>query len=305
MLRAKPLLLGCIVVPAGLFVLLLLMGLLLFLAGPVDLVPIEVDREVPIEAQTSDTATAAAGALRVELRFEEGEFVVCPGEAAGGIHVQAEYDQALYALDAGVEQERGVSVHRVDFHPRKGFASMRRLVHRQETSDTRVRVHLPTEISTELFVHMRKGQIDIDVTRLSLTALVVDCAMGEFQLDIGEPNPVPMERLELRTHMGHLAASGLGNSHASAMLFDAKMGNFEVDLDGAWDRDTVARIKVAMGEAALRLPRYVDLETGNNVVFLGSLTVRNQGRSTLRDPEDARHVFRAAVSVSFGEVSIR
>lgn len=294
-----------IAVPLGLIVVLLLLALGLYLAGPIDLQgPKSADLDIPV----AHDSTAAGASLRVELRLEEGEFRILPGDPGEGIRVEAQYDEALHQLESVHEPgEAGRSVFRLDFGSRGGgLEDLRRVVHGQRSPDTFVRVYLPRGVPMQLRVRARRGALDLDLTGLSVEELTLDCAMGAFGVEIDEPNPVAMHRLDIRFRMGDLRASGLGYAGANALRLKAHMGNAELRFDGDWRSDLIADIDVIMGDAKLSVPREVALDTQNARVFLGGFEDRDRA-PLRRDPEstDQPKLLRADVFVKLGSVSIR
>ena len=289
---------------------LLLLALGLYLAGPIDQQPKSADLDIPVaHDSTAAAALAVANAgLRVELRLEEGEFRILPGDSAQGIHVEAQYDEAVHHLESTHEpaEAGGRSVFRLDFGAGGGLEDLRRVVHGQRTPDTFVRVTLPRGVPIQLSVRSRRGALELDLTGLSIEELTLDCAMGNFGVEIDEPNPVAMQRLDIRFRMGDLHASGLGNAGANALRLKASMGNAELRFDGDWRSDLIADIDVIMGDAKLSVPREVALDTQEARVFLGGFEDRDRA-PLRRDPEstDQPKLLRAEVFVKLGSVSIR
>jgi hypothetical protein len=282
------------------------------------------EAETSGEAGTGEQIASDAPPLAVRLDLEAGEFTIEPTALGRAIQVHAEYDESLYRL----EQEFDPDPNRGDRftlrygsrgawrHLRLGLFALRQEIVDSDRSDrrhrharrdvpSRVRVELPVNVPMRLELRVEKGEANIDLSGLSLVQLVVEHAMGEMDLDIDEPNPVPMDELTLSSKMGEARLSGLGNAGAEFLEFRGRMGSFELHFDGAWQTDLEAFVQVTMGDAMLRVPRQVRLDVTNRHVIFGGLESSRRERSGgVETSEDVRRL-TLSTAVRLGNMTVR
>ncbi len=68
-----------------------------------------------------------------------------------------------------------------------------------------------------------------------------------------------LQQLRVSGDMGNIELDQLGNARARALRVSSRMGNFTVDLGGAWSTVAVSDLEIAhsMGDLRLRIPNSV------------------------------------------------
>jgi hypothetical protein len=293
-MRPRNVALGCLAIPGVLILIVVGVFAVAFLMGPVDLehTSQELEQELPESiAVRPDSASGALTAevafdstsqvLEVSLDFEEGEFEIRPGAPGEPIQVEADYDQGAYRLQPTYQDDLpGGSRFDLLFERTSPLVGLRQLLHRQENpQENRVRVFLPPGVPMRLLVRMRKGAAQCDFSGLSLVSLRLDVKMGSTQVEIDEPNPVPMEYCDIETGMGEMRFYGLGFAAPRDLRFKGRMGEFELDLEGPGLPRTNANFNIMMGELRVEVPRETHIVLDNGKVTFGEL---------LNDREDSR-----------------
>ena len=309
--------LGCLAAP---FVLVLLLGILALVYRAMPMEPAErasANLEQPLdnpgvtEAQLSaeglaaDSGVPAGQPLAVSLWMEEGSFTIKPAPPGTGIRIEGDYDKGAYDLHQElVHDGSGAPVYKLSFKPR--YSMLRRLLgqgFKIDETENRLTVHLPRGLPMDLRANLRKGQSHMELGGLALTSAVIDLAMGEHEVSVGEPNPLEMSSLELNVGMGEMTLKDLGNLRASSLIVWGKMGEVEVDMGSHLARDTKLVTRMRMGEMTLGLPTEARVTTRTSV-FLGEATGAQQGKDD--EPRVAESGFELQVQagVTMGELRI-
>jgi hypothetical protein len=319
-MHAKPIAKSVLLVGAVLCVLGIVLGLVAFLQGPPEPAPTQKTLEQPLAADASsspDATLEGAGLLDVLIELEAGEFHIEPTSLGKSIQVHAEYDESLYELEQEFDASPSGGGHFVLRygsrgnwrHLRRGLGELRKqLGSRDEPFEdvpSRVDVELPMNVPMRLELRLEKGMARVDLTGLSLHHLMVDHAMGELELRIDEPNPVPMDELVLHSKMGEARVSGLGNAAVSILEFRGRMGSFELDFDGAWETDLQTSVAITMGDVLLRVPRDVWLDMSNRHVLFGSLDSSYRSPPPSVEATPPMHRFTLETAVRLGNLQIR
>ncbi len=272
--------------------------------------------ETKHDGKPASEKTAAAGKdqpLRVEISLEAGEFDIRPVGLGKSIVVEANYDEALHRLEHEFSHDpAGGDQFRLTFETRGSWRHLRRALHeaghhgesyRFRHGDTHVRVDLPTGVPMDLTLKLGKGSASVDLSGLSLCRLTVEQAMGEARLVFETSNPIAMESLDLRGKMGELNATGLGYTRTRALDFSGRMGHFDLDLNGPWESDVDASVRVSMCDAVVRVPDDLRLQMSNRGVIMGGLHTPRPSRRQGAESNDATLILET--SVRFGNLSIR
>jgi hypothetical protein len=214
--------------------------------------------------EVSTRALGAGQAVKVILDLEEGAFEIVPGPASEGIQVKADYDEATYDLRQEYDAERdGTPVYRLRFKSKIHF--MRRVMQDgqfsdEDLDDNRLRVQLPRDTPMDLVLNISKSDTDIDLSGLQLREALSRFRMGEYRLEVNEPNPQPMGTFLVDANMGEVRLEGLSNLRAGRLVTQGMMGEMRVDLSEALRMDTELRVHMRLGEMRLRLPENANWE---------------------------------------------
>jgi hypothetical protein len=127
-------------------------------------------------------------------------------------------------------------------------------------------------------LNLSKSESTIDLSGLQLHEAVSRFRMGEFRLEVNEPNPQPMGTFLVDANMGSSRLEGLSNLRARRLVIQGMMGEMRVDLSEALRMDTDLRAHMRLGELRLRLPENANWEFAHGGVraSLGEVTGSTQ-----------------------------
>ncbi len=210
--------------------------------------PAEASLPVPGAGET----TPARGLIRLEIR--EAVVKIERGAAGEGVVLSAEYDSDRFEL---------IESH-ADGSPWSYSLKFRRTKGRgwfgMSWPHNRIRLRLPPDGPLDLTGSLARVESELQLGGLWLVDVDLEMDAGEHEVDFHEPLVVPMEQFELRASGVELAVIGVGN--ASPRRFDVRqnLGDFDLDLRGAWRRDATVRATCTAGEIDAKLPENVQVE---------------------------------------------
>ena len=118
------------------------------------------------------------------------------------LQVEAKYDLNSYELTEVVEtDELGRWVYRLSFQ-RTGSAWVTTLKELLGGTSPFVRVLLPPDVALDLDLSVSSGGGEVELGGLWLTSVDLSLDKGGFALEISEPLRAPMERMDVKAHMG-------------------------------------------------------------------------------------------------------
>jgi len=240
---------GCILGVAGIVALLAVIAAIGWV-GAQNGAPVE-KREAPALA----TAEAGSAAGQIEIDVARTDLVVEPAAKGEKARVEAQYDEKLDTFEEKLaRRDDGSWSWTIRFQPKKTgvisfferwFAKVKPKVH----------VFLPREGSYDLAVSQHQAGAEVELGALPLRTLSVHNRQGGLELHVSEPSPSPLERVELRSEMGGVAISQLGNTSAVELDVTNRMGGFDLDLGGEWRNDAAISLSSAMGGMSVHLPK--------------------------------------------------
>jgi len=281
-------LLGCLAAPFVLLLVLVLIAIAFRSSGPPEHRPESADIDQPLTAVTPEqlaaegltggTIDAPLHAVQVNIRMEEGNFIIKPGPPGSHLRVEGDYDAGVYELKQDLSRDAsGAPVYNLTFLPR--YSLFRRVLTEGsvhiDSDDNAMTVHLPQGVPMALRAQISKGVSDVQLGGLSLESAALELTMGEHKVAVDEPNPLQMTTLEINARMGESRFSGLGNLRAESMTVWGRMGEIKVML-GDIARDTKLFARMRMGEMTLGLPARANVKTHTST-FLGDTTGSAKG----------------------------
>ncbi len=287
----QKLLIGCVVIPVVLVVAVASCGYVVMrqasTPGPAVTNDI-IDRRsadlailTPAEVATRLAGEATDRPLRLTLDLEEGSFRAERAATGEPLAVSGTFDNRVFGVEmAELQPSDGDSDLLVRFH-RKGKAIFS-FGGGPVSND--LRITIPAARPLDLFVRMRKGELDLDLTGLPLVGLTIDAQMGETRVSFDEPNPVPMRSLVVRGSMGNLELEGLGHADVRDIDFSGAMGNYVFGFDGMPRADATSRMRVKMGNVEIRMPRDLRYTVSRRAARFGNVEAR-PAPATEIDPE--------------------
>ena len=102
--------------------------------------------------------------------------------------------------------------------------------------------------------------------------------------------------------MGEITLTGIGNASPAQASLMGEFGEFDVDLEGAWQGDSQVALEFKFGECRVRLPEKVRIDVKRSSMSFGERRlVLPDGQDEL--PESAP-TLALALQGSFGEMRI-
>ena len=102
-----------------------------------------------------------------------------------------------------------------------------------------------------LTIETGASEFDLDLGGVPLRGLTVRQGAGKFELGFSEPNPHPMELLEISSGAAGIELDNLANANFSEMRLSGGAAGYELDFGGALSRD--ARVKVETGLSGVEI----------------------------------------------------
>jgi hypothetical protein len=279
------------------------------------------DEAVPGEAEETDAAEAEAPGelplaaallvegppLRVRISLEEGEFRIRRGGVGGVVRVEGTYDSAVYELSQEYEPDE-VEGGLLTVKLRRNISAVRSLLTalRDDSPENHLVVELPAGLPLDLSLNLSKGEHEVDLTGLAVVRLDVDARMGEFEMLVGQPNPVEMVEAVVVAKMGEFELRGLGDANLRHLSYTGSMGDHVIDFGGAARVDTSAEVSISMGSGRVRVPGDRDFEIERRSSFLAELSTYRAGpRGGPEDPPPQEGLLTLDLSVRMGELLVR
>jgi hypothetical protein len=236
---------------------------------------------------------------RLELDLSLGTFIIKPGPAGQPIKVEAEFDGKSFKLEEEFTiSEEGTWSYAIDFGSRHGVFSM--LFSKE--SNNRVVITIPRDQPFEIVGEIGVGESEFDLSGLWIREVDLEVGVGEHEFVFREPSPFPMERFKLESSVGELTVRQLGNASPRTVQVSHHIGEFSLDLRGAWQEDAEVDVSLNIGEFDLRLPHNMRVKLEGGRVVIGDRRVDLRDEEDL--PEDAPTMTLRAQG-KIGEIKIR
>jgi len=261
----KPVMFGCLGL-LGVLVLVALVTLTVAWQNVSKQDVVEQESSAPVAARmdlddtTADPADQTFRSLqrapgRVILDLGQGEFFVKAAAPGEGLSVAARYDQRTCELRESFEVlPDSTWVYRV--HYRRTISALQALAQSilGGNPPSRVTVSLPPDVPLDLVLSIRQGGGEIDLGGLWLRDVSIECHQGGLATDFSSPLREPVQKLALRSRMGGISVTRVGNASPLDLSVDTSMGGGDIDLTGPWRNDSRARFNVSMGGMGVNIP---------------------------------------------------
>src|ERR687898_102936 len=108
--------------------------------------------------------------------------------------------------------------------------------------------------SFALTIETGASDFDLDLGGVPLSRLMVRQGAGKFELDFPQPNPEPMELLEISRGAAAIELENLANANFSEMRLSGGAAAYELDFGGALSRDARVSIETGLSGAEVAIP---------------------------------------------------
>jgi len=236
--------------------------------------------------------------LEVNIEYGAGEFDL----------VAADDVDLLYRMDLRYDEEH--------FQPRSeysdgslelGVESVRRRINVGRNSKGQMDVELARGVRMALDVQIGASRADLDLGGLSLTEARISTGASQTLVDVSEPNPLRMDRIEFTAGAAEFTARRLGNLNAERIIVDAGVGEVTLDFTGDWQEGADVEVDMGLGALELRLPRGLGVSLEKDS-FLTSLDaqgmVKRDDTYYSVDWDEAPVRIRISVDAAFGSIKV-
>lgn len=192
--------------------------------------------------------------LVTRLDFAAGTLRLRPGTSRELYRMRLAYDAARYApvsrFDAGTGEVR-LGLASV------GGSGIR--VSSRSHLEQRASVSLSPAVALSLDLTLGAVEADIELGGLRITDLRLQSGASRTAVAFSRPNGSRCGAAVFEAGAAELTLTGIGNSRCERIVFTGGVGKAVLDLSGAWTTDAELRLKMTVGELALRLPRDVGI----------------------------------------------
>jgi hypothetical protein len=105
-----------------------------------------------------------------------------------------------------------------------------------------------------LTIETGASDFDLDLGGVPLSRLMVRQGAGKFELDFPQPNPEPMELLEISSGAAAIELENLANANFSEMRLSGGAASYELDFGGVPSRDAEVSIETGISGVVVSIP---------------------------------------------------
>jgi hypothetical protein len=161
-----------------------------------------------------------------------------------------------------------------------------------------------------LTIETGASDFDLDLGGVPLSRLMVRQGAGKFELGFPQPNPEPMELLEISSGAAAIELENLANANFSEMRLSGGAASYELDFGGVLSRDAEVSIETGISGVVVSVPSStaarVDAETTLGRVDVGDGFSKREGSfSTESALSGDGPVLRIRAGVRLGSLQLR
>jgi hypothetical protein len=105
-----------------------------------------------------------------------------------------------------------------------------------------------------LTIETGASEFDLDLGGVPLSRLTVRQGAGKFELNFSEPNPRPMELLEVSSGAAGIELENLANANFAEMRLSGGAAGYELDFGGALSRESRVSIETGLSGVEISVP---------------------------------------------------
>ena len=161
-----------------------------------------------------------------------------------------------------------------------------------------------------LTIETGASDFDLDLGGVPVSRLMVRQGAGKFELGFPQPNPEPMELLEISSGAAAIELENLANANFSEMRLSGGAASYELDFGGVLSRDAEVSIETGISGVVVSVPSStaarVDAETTLGRVDVGDGFSKREGSfSTESALSGDGPVLRIRAGVRLGSLQLR
>ena len=105
-----------------------------------------------------------------------------------------------------------------------------------------------------LTVETGASEFDLDLGGVPLRSLMIRQGAGKFDLDFSDPNPYPMDLLEVSSGAAGIELDNLANANFAEMRLSGGAAGYELDFGGALSRDAEVKVEAGLSGVEIQIP---------------------------------------------------
>ena len=244
------------------------------------------------------------GETRLNARVEYG---------AGSLRLEPGQPGELYRMNLSYDEDRFVPVSDFDASSRTVILGVRaagqggvRVVSR---SQLRQLATIAVSPRAALGLDLSLGAVDADLELggLRISDLGLKTGASRATVRFSRPNGMRCRQATFSAGAAEVSIIGLGNSRCEEIEFEGGMGKVLLDFSGIWSSSAHAKVRMAVGELTLRLPRGVGIRLARTK-FLSSFEpaglVRRGDSFVSPNYDSADHRLELDLTTAMGGVRI-
>ena len=174
----------------------------------------------------------------------------------------------------------------------------------------RYEVELGNKRPFALTIETGASDFDLDLGDVPLSRLMVRQGAGKLELDFPQPNPEPMELLEISSGAAAIELENLANANFAELRLSGGAASYELDFGGILARDAEVSIETGMSGVEVSVPTStaarVTAETTLGSVDVGDGFTKSEGAfSTEAALRGDGPVLRIRAGVRLGSLQLR
>jgi hypothetical protein len=202
------------------------------------------------------------------VRFDIGSLEITGEKLSGSLYsYDLEYDKASFVpnirYNTALDGTKGRLFFSLESAHKTGIHSQR--------FNNRLRLTLSDSVPLQMRINAGVGDARLSLSGLKISSLDFESGVGEAKMSAYEPNAVPCEYIKLKTGVGRLEATGLGNLNFRELEFDGGVGSATLDFTGEWKQNADVHIRVGFGGVNVLIPRDLGVKVESAKNFLSGL----------------------------------
>ncbi|MDJ0840518.1 MAG: tetratricopeptide repeat protein [Acidobacteriota bacterium] len=196
--------------------------------------------------------------VRLQLDLNMVQFRLKPHDQSGQIRVESNFDEANFELATEVEEKDDHTLYKVRFKNKRTVLGMLIGAATEDFDpdevENRLTLYVPRDLLLAINYDISMGDIRLDLSGLAVSELEGKFSMGEFRVEMEEPNQIPMKTLDIRSEMGETRIYDAQNMRYTEGKITGNMGGMRVSHSGPYAEDANLRVKMSMGEVNVQRP---------------------------------------------------
>lgn len=250
-------------------------------------------REMTTFRQRSDETR-----LDVRVRYGAGELLIRQGDPGELYRLKLRYDSEIFDP---VSRYRSGDLE-------VGIEGRGRNLRLRNAEAGELRLQLSPEIPLDLDLDFGAVEADLDMGGLQIANLDIETGASDTEIRFDDVNTIACDRLTIAMGAAAFTARGLGNVGCSRVEVEGGVGDLTLDFDGAWPRDMIADITMALGSVTLIIPENVGVRVDKDTFltdFDGSGFYKRGDTYYSDGWEDATRRLTIDMEGAFGSIDVR